>query len=70
MRQESRDRRGERGSSYVIALLALFVLDGVATAEAILTANAIEPGSATNFRAIFQGVYTFASAKFEIRSAP
>ena len=42
----------------------------LATTEAILTANAIEPGSATNFRAIFQGVYTFASAKFEIRSAP
>jgi hypothetical protein len=42
----------------------------VATTEAILNANAIEPGSATNFRAIFQGVYTFASAKFEIRSAP
>ncbi len=42
----------------------------VATTEAVLNANAIEPGSATNFRAIFQGVYTFASAKFEIRSAP
>ena len=42
----------------------------IATTEAILNANAIEPGSATNFRAIFQGVFTFASAKFEIRSAP
>jgi hypothetical protein len=42
----------------------------LATTEAILTANAIEPRSATNFRAIFPGVYTFASAKFDIRSAP
>jgi hypothetical protein len=42
----------------------------VASTEAVLTANAIEPKGATNFRAIFPGVYTFASARFDIRSAP
>ncbi|HEV7516063.1 MAG TPA: FxLYD domain-containing protein, partial [Thermoanaerobaculia bacterium] len=44
--------------------------NAVATGEATLTANAIEPHSATNFRAVFPGVYTFASARFDIRSAP
>jgi hypothetical protein len=41
----------------------------LATTEAILTANAIEPRSSTNFRALFPGVFTFASAKFDPRSA-
>jgi hypothetical protein len=41
----------------------------LATTEAILTGSAIEPRSSTNFRAIFPGVFTFASAKFEPRSA-
>jgi hypothetical protein len=41
----------------------------IATAEAVLTGTAIEPRSSTNFRAIFPGVFTFASAKFEPRSA-
>jgi len=42
----------------------------VGTAEGMLTANAIEPRGATNFRAVFPGVFTFASAKFDIKSAP
>lgn len=41
----------------------------LATTEAILTGSAIEPRSSTNFRAIFPGVFSFASAKFEPRSA-
>jgi hypothetical protein len=41
----------------------------LATTEAVLTGTAIEPRSSTNFRAIFPGVFTFASAKFEPRSA-
>jgi hypothetical protein len=41
----------------------------IASTEAVLTGSAIEPLSTTNFRAIFPGVFTFASAKFEPRSA-
>ncbi len=41
----------------------------IASTEAVLTGSAIEPRSSTNFRAIFPGVFTFASAKFEPRSA-
>jgi hypothetical protein len=41
----------------------------LATTEAILTGSAIEPRGSTNFRAIFPGVFTFANAKFEPRSA-
>lgn len=58
-------------SQVVLAVTLLDEAGGVVgTTEAILTANAIEPGSATNFRAIFSGVYTFASAKFDVKSAP
>jgi hypothetical protein len=42
----------------------------VGTVDATLTANTIEPRGATNFRAVFPGVFTFASAKFDIRSVP
>jgi hypothetical protein len=42
----------------------------VGTAEAVLTSDTIEPRGATNFRAVFSGVFTFASARFDVRSAP
>jgi len=42
----------------------------VGTSNAVLTTNTIEPKSATNFRAVFSGVFTFASAKFEVKSVP
>jgi hypothetical protein len=42
----------------------------VGTAEAVLTANAIGPEGAIRWSALFPGVFTFASAKFDVRSAP
>ncbi len=68
---ELKNESGDIASQVVLTVTLVDEAGGVlATGEAILTANSIEPHSATNFRAVFPSVYTFASAKFDIRSAP
>jgi hypothetical protein len=42
----------------------------VSTAPATLSAEALEPGAAARFRAVFPGVLTFMAAKFDIDSTP
>jgi hypothetical protein len=68
---ELKNESGDIASQVVLTVTLVDETGGVlATGEAILTASSIEPHSATNFRAVFPSVYTFASAKFDIRSAP
>jgi hypothetical protein len=42
----------------------------LALEEASLTTRALQPGQTTSFRAVFPGIISFGSTKFEIRSVP
>jgi len=56
----------------ITATVSLFDEQGklLATSEALLGADVLQPGQKTSLRATFPGVFNFSNAKFELKSRP
>jgi len=63
---------GKRVEMGVNVLVKLYDETGAlaGTAEAVLNADSLPPGQASNFRAVVPGVQSFVAAKFEVTSTP